>query len=543
MRKIDSLIVLALAVIILVIAPCRSSQAQHYTEENGWFIDNWSDPELSWDIYRSSFMGIPPNYDPAASALDVAFYDLVFKSELSANGNCFGMSVMALMMISKGGYLGFCLPVPQYSGDLYSGGGPTDSDLRRAVNQMHGHQVGTNALNFIVAIFANGKNRDGNYAYDQFDYYKMKDDPTVVSITKSVSPVDGGHTMVSYDAREVSGQRRIYVYDPNRSWADSAKRTWYESGSNYIGINKTSGSWSFMMADATTWSGSPSSGGNVIIQPLSVVGPLDRSPASLGMNAISSFLSTYFISGNGADLIQITNSEGKRMYKPGTKDLDINPATGMLNTIPWFPSDQRSRDRRGQSREQKVIYFMLGNSYDALDIDVRNGRNGYHVGMIGGVSFLSVRAYGGGRQETITLENAGSKKPAVILRNQVGAARYDVQFHQILEPYKRSRTFNLTNLELSPGAPVIIRVADEQQAIEVSTTRSGVQYDLELVNVIGKESTTLRRERLQTSANQRQLIQPQNWQALRADELQIRQDAIIIDPDRLERIPQRRIQK
>ncbi len=374
----------------------------------------------------------------------------------------------------------------------------------------------------------------------------MKIDPTVVSITKSTSPAGGGHTMVSYDAREVSGQRRIYVYDPNRSWADPAKRTWYEAGSNYIEINKSNGSWSFVMGGTTgTWSGSPSSssGGNIIIQPLSVVGPIDRSPASLGLNAVSSFLNTYFISGDGADLIQITNAEGKRMYKPGTKNLDTNPATGMLNIVPWFPSDQRSRDPNSGSSDQKLIYFMLGNSYDALDIDIRNGSDGYHLGMLGGTGFVSIRAYGGGRQELITLENAGSQKPSVILRNQAGATRYDVSFYQVLEPYKRSRTFNLTNLELSPGAPVIVKLADNQQTLEITTGRAGVRYDLELINVDGEMSATISQKQIQVDANQRQLIQPQHWEVLRVDELQIKQDTIMIQPDLLERIPQRRLLK
>ncbi len=154
MRKRDSLIIFALAMIILVVVPFQSLQAQHYAEKYGWSIDNWSDPELSWDIYRGAFMGVPPTRDPVASSLDVLFYDLVFKSELSANGNCFGMSVMSIMMVDKGGYRGFCTPIPQYSGDLYGGAGPTDANLRRAVNQMHGHQVSKNALRLIVANFA-----------------------------------------------------------------------------------------------------------------------------------------------------------------------------------------------------------------------------------------------------------------------------------------------------------------------------------------------------------------------------------------------------
>ena len=70
-------------------AGCRLAAAQasaHYAERSGWRFDNFPDATLPWDIYRESFIGIPPTRDPASSAFDVLFYDQVYKSETVEGG-------------------------------------------------------------------------------------------------------------------------------------------------------------------------------------------------------------------------------------------------------------------------------------------------------------------------------------------------------------------------------------------------------------------------------------------------------------------------
>ena len=516
--------------------------SQHYAEKKAWYIDNWPDSVLSWEIYRTSFIGIPPTRDPYSSGFDVLFYDLAFKSEISKKGNCFGMSVMSLLMLSKGGYYGFCLPIPQYSGDLYSDLGPSDPNLRKAINAIHGHQLSLPALKFMLDIIARGKQRDGIYAYNQFLYYKSKDDPTVISVTKSTSPADGGHTMVAYDAKIVDGYRRIYLYDPNRSWADPAKRTWYTSGKNYITIDSTaSHGWTFHHG-TDWWSGDPGGGGNIMIFPLSIVGPTARSPMSLGLS-VSDILAQFFVTGDNSEIEQITNAEGKRMYIPGTTDIDTNPATGLLNTMPWIPSDDAPAPQPGESSERTLVYFMLGNPRGAVDIDLRNGKTGYQLGMVGGTSYISLRAIGGAGKDLVTLEGAGTTKPGIIIRNQSNASRYEVQFTQILQPNKRSRIFRVKNLQVQPEKPVIIQVTRNQRALEINTTQTGLTYDLELVNVVQRQPTILKRKNVRVEAGHRQIIEPKNWRSLSPQMLQIRQAPVKIAPKRLQRLSKQRMIK
>ena len=184
---------MSLAVAFALMLCPAIAQAQHPAEKYGWRLDNFKDATLPWEIYRETFIGIPPTRDVAGSGFDVLFYDQIYQSELSKEGNCYGMSLMSLMMVKKGGHLGYCLPITQYSGDVFGNPstGPSDPGLKRAINIMHGHQVNVPTLQHILDIIGKNKNRDAKYAFESFQFYKLKNDPTLVSITKSVNPSDG----------------------------------------------------------------------------------------------------------------------------------------------------------------------------------------------------------------------------------------------------------------------------------------------------------------------------------------------------------------
>src|SRR5262249_43984234 len=158
------------------------------------------------------------------------------------------------------------------------------------------------------------------------------------SITKDLNPNDGGHTLVAYRAVDLGGgSKKIFVVDPNRTWGNPSDQTWYNTESNFIQI--TNHAWSFDMGGSDgTWSGDPGNGGNLVITPISVTGPHSRSPASLGDTIIGKLLNTLLLSGDSARVEQVTDSRGRRLFKPGTSELDTDPATGMGNTFPWFIS-------------------------------------------------------------------------------------------------------------------------------------------------------------------------------------------------------------
>jgi hypothetical protein len=487
-------------------------QADDYASKNGWRFLNFSDPTFSWDLYRDTFIGIPPSEDPFSSAFDVLFYEQVYKSKLSADGNCFGMSLLSLMIQKNGGHLGYCGPVTQYSGDPTSTAmGPTDPMLRRAINVMHGHQVNLPTIQFLLNIFAQHFNRDGAYAFDQFNYWQTRGDLTLVSITKDLNPSDGGHTLIAYRAVDLGGgNKKIYVLDPNRTWGSTTDQAWYDTESNFIQI--TNHAWSFDMGGSDgTWSGDLASGGNIVITPASVTGPLSRSPASLGDTVIGQLLNTLLLTGDGARIEQVTDARGKRLYKPGTTEIDTDPSTGMVNMIPWFLSDQRS----GKRQIGAVLLFQLGSSGGALRVSVSAGPAGYTLSSTSGRTITSVSARGGMGTDVLTIRNPGTAVTSVSLENQRGASEYDVTITRAKTPHSQVRLLSASRLRINGEGVVEIGLANAGEGLEVSSRQAALRYDLTLTQITRRGPEAITRSEVIQNPGAARTVQPQDWQKLK----------------------------
>jgi hypothetical protein len=489
------------------------AHAQHYAERNGWHFNNFSDPTYAWEIYRDTFIGIPPSYDPWSSAFDVLFYDQVYKDKLSANGNCYGMSLLSLMIVKKGGHLGYCQPIPQYSGDIFGGSGPSDAALRRAINIMHGHQVNLPTLQWILDIIAQNKNRDGAFAYSVWQDTRLKNDLALVSITETVNPSDGGHTMVAYDAQDLGGgNRRIYVYDPNRNWANPGMdgRGWYQAGQNFIQINGSS--WTFtMIGTLGTWSGSPASGGNILITPASVTGPHSRSPASLGDQIIGKVLTQLLLTGAAAKIEQVTDANGKRLFRPGTLEVDTDPSTGMLNMVPWIPSDQL--DRR---RDLGHMFFRLGGPASALTVQVRAGDAGYTLWTGGPRNQVMVKSRGGRGADQITLLEPGAPNARIQIQGRRDADDYDVQFLQATAARDRVHLLRSSRLRIPNGDRVTLSTTASSQALQIESHAGTIQYDLELQMSTRQGVETLVKRSITQQPGLVRTARPRDWSDLKS---------------------------
>jgi hypothetical protein len=505
-------IALAVSAVFVLASPVFG---QHYAEENGWQFSNVKDASLAWDIYRDTFIGIPPDRDPFSSAFDVLFFDQVYETQLAKDGNCYGMSLLSVMMLAKGGHLGHCLPVSQYSGAVTgdtnaSDEGPDDTTLKRAINIMHGHQVNVPTLQLLLDVFAQGKSRDGAFAYQAWQQARMQNDLALVSITKTLNPADGGHTMVAYDAQDMGdGTQRIYVYDPNRTWAadNQNQRGWYSSGQNYIQI--AGSAWSFAKSPDTTWSGDPASGGNIVITPASVTGPHARSPASLGDQIIGQVLNELILTGSSAQIQQVTDARGKRLYKPGTLEMDNDPVTGMMAIVPWYASDQTA------GGPTPTVLFGLAASVTPLSVDVAADDPGYSLTMAGARSHVTVKALRGRGMERITLQNPGTIEPRVVLENRRGTEEYEVQVVLAVRPRARLHVIRLTHVGVPTGARVEVSVLDRGRALRIESPVSSTQYDLEYLTVTKKGTESLERSRLIQEEASARTVRPKDWSDLR----------------------------
>lgn len=528
------------AVIVSMTVANAHAQYRHYAEEFGWFFVNFDTPILEWDRYRETFIGIPPERDPVSNGFEVLFYDQVYREELSSGGNCYGLSLMSLLMRKKGGHLGYCLPVHQYAGDsLPPYNGPSDPVLLRRINQMHGHQVNLPSLRFYLDIISQGKNKDGVYAWQQADYYLQRDDFVMVSITGSTSPQDGGHTMVVYDISEVMGEKRIWLYDPNRSWYNEEQRLFYtanipSNASNCIRI-EDNGDWWFEKAsddldtdgnEFETWSGGPGGGGNIMIIPVSVAAPRTRSPVSLGLDSVAEFVNTFTISGEGAELRQVTAAGGRRLFQPGGKEIDIHPDTGIRNVVPWFPSE-------GGSRYTFETYFQLGAPKGALNFEVQPGAEGYRAGIGGRRGVIQIVARNARGLDGFAVAKPGTPYPSLELRNTGEAESFDVTFTQIVRPGAETRTFKLENLQIQPRAELRLGIGANQSELIVSGPRTAAVFDLTVIkNENGaEESARLTGQRIE--AGEAAGIGPRGWDRVAKETILIRkqQGSAILDAD------------
>jgi hypothetical protein len=290
----------------------------------GFAFQNFTDTMFSWDIYCHSFFGVPldPTHTWATATFDRAFYELAFKTMLPKGGgsgggagNCFGISLLSLMMNRFGGYYGYCAPTSAYKGDS---SGPFDKALHRVINIMHGRQLSVGALETYLDQVQSGHSQKSYYGFHLAIQTIAKEGPCLVSITNKENPADGsgGHTLIAYGATEnPTDSGRIWVVDVNRLWAVAgpADRDWYLGDSNHIDCNLGTGSWRFRMAgDTTDW---PSGAGNLIIIPMSLVGPPGRVPSSLGLS-MGDLLSKLFLSDGRAE----TPAEDFLRHRPSPPD-------------------------------------------------------------------------------------------------------------------------------------------------------------------------------------------------------------------------------
>ena len=358
-------------------------------------------------MFRETFVGVAP---APSGDFDLLLFETIYKQKLFETGHCFGIDLLAMMMYKNGGHLGYCHPPYIYAAESPSPAdstvGPSDMTLRRAIQIMHGNQITHSFLLHLLEVIAQNQQRNGNYAYQQYVYYAAKDDPCLISITKSVSPADGGHVVVPFYAEDLGGgAKRLYVYDPNRSYYESGidGHDYYHGRHNHIDIS-AGGNWSYMMADSTIWTGNPGSGGNCIVIPISVAGRKDRLPQSLFAEGAYA-LNSIFIFGKDTRLRQLEQPEtNRRWLETQGADLEPDPECRMNNVVPFIPQTAGQPDTTANQ-----LYFFRGN--EPLEITVEaDTAAGYRVGIMGPRAYIEVSATGRGA-DRLRIDGIGTWAP------------------------------------------------------------------------------------------------------------------------------------
>jgi legume-like lectin family protein len=473
--------------LFLAVPAAPAPADDHPAEKYSWsFLNFDGDPCVpgldfySWDLYRQTFIGIP-SAPESNFGFDYLLYKEAYEKQIGGPGSCYGMVLLSLLINDKGGHLGYCGPVGQYSGDLIGttahtckGGGikfqgPTDPMLRRAIWEMHGHQLNLAAVRYYLEQIAKGQLSNGALAYNMVAANK----PCIVSLIKDKNDIFGaGHTILGYDAQVVNGQKRIFVVDPNRTWAldDADNRSWYTNDDNYIWLDPGN-DWHFEMAGGASWT-SPT--GLIAVTPLSISGPRDRNPGSLGFG-VAEIVNQVAFTGDAVSLVQVTDSTGKVLFHPGTRDFETDPQAGVLNIAPIAATGDG--DGSGAGGERYVIFGQRGGS---LDFDVRAGTDGYQMVLSSRLGTLKVTAHGGRGTDRVRIHDAGTSSARIGLYNLAGASDYELELSRELRGGQRERSYRLHRVSLPIASLLEVGLAPNDQGLEVVSPTGSASFDLEL---------------------------------------------------------------
>jgi hypothetical protein len=226
---------------------------------------------------------------------------------------------------------------------------------------------------------------------------------------------------------------------------------------------------------------------------------------------IGTILNTLLLTGDGAQIEQISDGQGKRLYRPGTLVIDNDPSTGMLNLLPWVPSDQEFSGNPMRSQ----MLFQLGSSRGAIHISVKAGAGGYKLSSTSGRTIVTVTARGGSGSDAITIRNPGTATSAVVLDSRRGASEYDVAITHAQVPNARVRVLSALRLRINGPGAVEIGLANNGEALSISSAQASLHYDMNLTEVTRKGPEAVTRHDMVQDAGASRTVQPLSWQRLK----------------------------
>jgi len=361
-----------------------SAQGPEWVRDNTWFFDNFKDSNVSWNVFRESYIGVAPS---RSLDFDGIFFDELFTNTLYNPGNCYGIDVMAMLIMKNGGRLGYCHPPYVYDGKIHTSGGdstgPSDHNLKIAIEMTHANQANYGFLSFMLDVLAKGKLRDGNYAYFQVQQYLAMGDQPILCISDTSGELGGlaskeGHVIVPYKTEESGGIKKIYVYDPNRSYYASGAdgKDFYEGGNNVVTIDGSNHWFYPFIGGDMAWNGSPDKGGRLVAVPLSIAGRKDRLPQSLISDGLLALETLIIFAGKDTKLEQITDLRtGRHLLNKDGSDVEPDSNKCMRTILPFTVYGGGKNKQAGRSQ------FYFYRSKNSLDIKVR-GKDPYKIGVM-----------------------------------------------------------------------------------------------------------------------------------------------------------------
>jgi hypothetical protein len=338
---------------------------------DGWSFENWGEAgDLSWDLYRRTYLAINPTNDPIESPLDVAFYQ-IFKG-CAALGNCGGMSMLALALFKYGGYMGFCAPPSFYApANTTDHLQPARQDLHEAINIMQARQFSADGIRNFLDVVKAGQLNDGLAAWNRIQSGLASGDYCMLSISNGLFGT-AAHTIIPYRAEIIGGAHVLHVWDSDRPYPWYPEH--YDGDHNKIVITGPT-SWTYDQNAGGLYTGGQvydgSNSGWFFAIPTSLEIHKSRQPFSAGF--VLTGLTTLFVSGVGAAVTQIEDDQGRRLFTSNRVhrvqgDLERAAGRRLPGVVPWpWPA-------AGGGEPPGELYFLdRPHGSPPLNVSVRGG--------------------------------------------------------------------------------------------------------------------------------------------------------------------------
>lgn len=492
---------------------------------DGWYFENWgeTDPhclgscDLSWDLYRRTYLGINPTHDCVEAPLDCAFYE-IFKM-MARGGNCGGMSLLGLSLFKYGGYMGFCGPANFYTGEV----SPDRDDLHRAINIMQARQFSAAGITNFIDLADAGNLNNALAAYDLIRESLGKGDYPVICLANSFYGGNDAHTLIPYAIEDFPtgntalgygpGVKVIYLWDPNNPYDDDPAHYGPGSTGNRLVI-RSSIDW-----DYSTYDGTGIESAWCFAVPMSVIRPKSRHPMALDILA-DAFL-TVFVGGPGASVSQIKDGEGRQLYNT---DSDAHLAVGDLETDPdkkipgvfrwpWF--GMQGEEPPGE------LYFVRARGGKIPDLEITIAGTEYQATIGGAGNLIRLDARTGQRaKDEISINNLATAAQSLEITTSGPGRELAVKQLRQSGSGRQWRSIEVNRLRIPPEKPVSLQVGDDFKELQVSGGANRLDFRVEMQQYWDGKSSKRNLGQLSTTPGQVLRIAPKDWRALEKTEVE-----------------------
>ena len=262
---------------------------------------------------------------------------------------------------------------------------------------------------------------------------------------------------------DVPERHLMYVYDCNFPYQNPELRYWYEMDANVVIIDAATGEWRYRKDDGfTIWPQSDNA--HITIMPETITAPMDRTPVAMGVDALS-LAGQIIVHNDGASLVQVTDERGKRMFVPGTRELDKDPETGLRSIVPMLRFDS-------DTETEEEVYLVWGKLPGELRFEVA-GPQGYKLDIATRDQHIQLDASPIQGKDTVVM---GQNGRGTRLIGSEDGTRYKLAVTKLSQPGKRADTLVLDELRL--GGSIALAARKNGDGFEVDTTDGSAEYQL-----------------------------------------------------------------